>query len=185
MVLRVVLDHQQLDVSTRSVMSSTMPGIEENSCCTPWILILVMALPSRLESRIRRRLLPTVWPKPRSNGSTWNSPKVSVKVSRLQMTRLGSSRPRQRIRIDYLPTQESARPAIDQRLNNSMINCGVTGSEISWVDGKRETRPSGGSVLIRSSHSGTGGHPSARLSAASLRECSRFLTWIWSPGRTR
>ena len=84
-------------------MSSTMPGIEENSCWTPWILILVMALPSRLESRIRRRLLPTVWPKPRSKGSTWNSPKVSVKVSRLQMTRLGSSRPRQRIRITMSP----------------------------------------------------------------------------------
>ena len=23
-------------------MSSTMPGIDENSCCTPWILILVI-----------------------------------------------------------------------------------------------------------------------------------------------
>ncbi len=33
-------------------MSSTMPGIGENSCWTPWILILVTALPSRLESRI-------------------------------------------------------------------------------------------------------------------------------------
>ena len=87
------------------MMSSTMPGIEENSCWTPRILILVMALPSRLESRIRRRLLPTVWPKPRSKGSTWNSPNVSVNVSRLQMTRLGSSRPRQRIRIAISPSQ--------------------------------------------------------------------------------
>ena len=63
-----------LRFSTRSVMSSTMPGMVENSCWTPWILILVTALPSRLESRMRRRLLPTVWPNPRSNGSTWNSP---------------------------------------------------------------------------------------------------------------
>src|SRR3954447_16548496 len=86
---------------TRSVISSTMPGIEENSCWTPWILILVTALPSRLDRRTRLRLLPTVWPKPRSNGSTWNSPYVSVSFSRLQMTRLGSSRPRQRMRITF------------------------------------------------------------------------------------
>src|SRR5271157_1140456 len=73
----------------------------------------------------------------------------------------------------------------NQRLNNSTINCGVTGSEISWVDGIRATRPSGGSVLRRSSQSGTGGAPSAMLPATSLREWSRSLTWSWSPGRTR
>ena len=43
-----------------SVMSSTTPGIVVNSCCAPWILICVTALPSRLESRMRRRLLPIV-----------------------------------------------------------------------------------------------------------------------------
>jgi len=68
------LTTRPLRFSTRSVMSSTIPGIDENSCWTPWILILVTALPSRLDRRIRRRLLPTVWPNPRSNGSTWNSP---------------------------------------------------------------------------------------------------------------
>ena len=104
------LTTSSLTFRTRSVMSSTMPGIDENSCCTPRILILVIALPSRLDSRIRRRLLPTVWPKPRSKGSTWNSPKVSVRVSRLQMTRLGSSRPRQRIRIVDFSIPKGTRP---------------------------------------------------------------------------
>ena len=45
----------------------------------------------------------------------------------------------------------------DQRLNNSMINCGVTGSEISWVDGMRVTRPSGGSVPMPVEPLGNGG----------------------------
>ena len=34
-----------------------------------------------------------------------------------------------------------------QRLNNSMINWGVTGRPTSWAVGRRDTRPSGGSVL--------------------------------------
>ena len=57
-----------------SVTSSTTPGMLLTSCCTPWIFTLVIALPSRLESRMRRRLLPTVTPKPRSNGSATNLP---------------------------------------------------------------------------------------------------------------
>src|SRR3954465_1343344 len=65
-----------------------------------------------------------------------------------------------------------------QRLRSSTINCGVTGIEISWVDGNRVTRPSGGSVLSRSSQSGTGGAPCSMFEATILREWSRFLTWI-------
>ena len=49
-----------------------------NSCWALWILICVTALPSRLESRMRRRPLPIVEPKPRSNGSTTNLPYVAV-----------------------------------------------------------------------------------------------------------
>ena len=40
----------------------------------PCSLIWVTALPSRLESRMRRRLLPIVTPKPRSKGSAMNLP---------------------------------------------------------------------------------------------------------------
>ena len=57
-----------------SVTSSTTPGIVLTSCWTPWILTRVTPLPSRLDSSTRRRLLPTVMPKPRSNGSAMNLP---------------------------------------------------------------------------------------------------------------
>src|SRR5207249_242895 len=57
----------------------------------------------RLDSSTRRRLLPTVMPKPRSNGSTLNLPYVSVSVPRSLATRFGSSRPRHRIRMFALP----------------------------------------------------------------------------------
>ena len=88
-----------LTFKTMSVTSSTTPGIVLISCWTPWILILVTALPSRLDSRMRRRLLPTVMPKPRSKGSMENLPYMSVRLDRSACTRFGSSRPRQRIRM--------------------------------------------------------------------------------------
>ena len=56
-----------------SVTSSSTPGIVLNSCCTPCSFTLLTAEPSRLDSRMRRRELPIVCPKPRSNGSTWNA----------------------------------------------------------------------------------------------------------------
>ena len=49
-----------LTLSTMSVTSSSTPGIVVNSCWAPRILICVTALPSRLDSRTRRRLLPIV-----------------------------------------------------------------------------------------------------------------------------
>ncbi len=70
-----------LTLSTMSVTSSTTPGSVVNSCWAPWSLICVIALPSRLESRIRRRLLPIVTPKPRSKGSATNLPYVGVNVA--------------------------------------------------------------------------------------------------------
>jgi hypothetical protein len=48
--------------STISVTSSFTPGMVENSCCTPDILIEVTAVPGREESRMRRRELPRVVP---------------------------------------------------------------------------------------------------------------------------
>ena len=52
----------------RSVVSSMAPGIGENSCRTPSTRTAVMAAPSMLESRTRRRALPTVVAKPLSKG---------------------------------------------------------------------------------------------------------------------
>ena len=51
-----------------SVASSTTPLMGENSCSTPSICTAVMAAPSMDESSTRRRALPMVVPKPRSNG---------------------------------------------------------------------------------------------------------------------
>ena len=51
-----------------SVASSTTPGMGENSCSTPSILTAVIAAPSIDDSSTRRRALPIVVPKPRSNG---------------------------------------------------------------------------------------------------------------------
>ena len=51
-----------------SVASSTTPLIGENSCSTPSIFTAVTAAPSMDESSTRRIALPTVVPKPRSNG---------------------------------------------------------------------------------------------------------------------
>ena len=47
---------------TISVTSSFTPGMVENSCWTPAILMEVTAVPGRDESRIRRRELPRVVP---------------------------------------------------------------------------------------------------------------------------
>jgi hypothetical protein len=57
-----------------SVTSSTTPGIDENSCSTPSIWTAVTAAPSMEDSRQRRRALPMVVPKPRSNGWAMNRP---------------------------------------------------------------------------------------------------------------
>ena len=51
-----------------SVASSTVPGIGENSWSTPSIFTAVTAAPSMEDSSTRRIALPTVVPKPRSNG---------------------------------------------------------------------------------------------------------------------
>ena len=48
---------------------------------------------------MRRRLLPTVVPKPRSNGSAKNFPYVDESVDCSAETKLGNSKPRHRIRI--------------------------------------------------------------------------------------
>jgi hypothetical protein len=60
-----------------SVTSSRTPGTDVNSWATPSILTEVTAAPSREESRTRLRLLPNVYPNPRSSGSTTNVPSVS------------------------------------------------------------------------------------------------------------
>lgn len=57
------------------------PGIVENSCRTPSILIDVTAAPAMDERRTRRSELPMVLPNPRSNGSAKNFPYVFVSVS--------------------------------------------------------------------------------------------------------
>ena len=57
-----------------SVTSSRTPGTEVNSWATPSILTEVTAAPSSADSSTRRRLLPNVYPKPRSSGSTTNVP---------------------------------------------------------------------------------------------------------------
>ena len=57
-----------------SVTSSCTPGIEENSCSTPSMLIAVIAAPSMEDSRQRRRALPIVVANPRSNGWAVNRP---------------------------------------------------------------------------------------------------------------
>ncbi len=51
-----------------SETSSTTPEIDENSWSTPSMWMAVMAAPSIEDSSARRRALPTVVAKPRSNG---------------------------------------------------------------------------------------------------------------------
>src|SRR4051812_843950 len=62
---------------TMSVTSSRMPGSVVNSCAVPSTFTEVTAAPSRDESRTRRSELPNVWPKPRSSGSIWKTPRCS------------------------------------------------------------------------------------------------------------
>jgi hypothetical protein len=80
-----------------SVTSSITPGSELNSCSAPLSLMCVTAAPSSELSRIRRRLLPTVVPNPRSKGSAVKRPYVSVDTCSSRTTRDGNSNPRQRI----------------------------------------------------------------------------------------
>src|SRR5687768_9220775 len=80
-----------------SVTSSITPGIELNSWSAPLRRMWVTAAPSSELSRMRRRLLPTVVPKPRSKGSAVNRAYVSVETCSSRTTRDGNSNPRQRI----------------------------------------------------------------------------------------
>jgi hypothetical protein len=73
-ITRVHLEWNALEVEDDVGASSTTPGIEENSCKTPSILTAVIAAPSMEESKARRRLLPMVVPKPRSNGCAEKRP---------------------------------------------------------------------------------------------------------------
>ena len=60
------------------VTSSFTPGRVENSCSTPSILMEVTAAPGIEDSRVRRRELPKVYPKPGSNGSMVNRERCSL-----------------------------------------------------------------------------------------------------------
>src|SRR5580700_6718342 len=55
--------------SRMSTTSSCTPSMLVYSCSTPSISTSVMALPGIDDSSTRRSALPSVWPKPRSNGS--------------------------------------------------------------------------------------------------------------------
>src|SRR5687767_4311137 len=59
-----------LRLSRTSMTSSCSPSSVVYSCSTPSISTSVIAAPGIEESRTRRRALPSVWPKPRSSGST-------------------------------------------------------------------------------------------------------------------
>src|SRR5688572_8290714 len=58
-----------LRFSRMSTTSSCTPSMEVYSCSTPSISTSVMAAPGMDDSSTRRSALPSVWPKPRSNGS--------------------------------------------------------------------------------------------------------------------
>src|SRR5882672_6799458 len=58
-----------LRLSSTSTTSSCTPSMLVYSCSTPSISTSVIAAPGMLESSTRRSALPSVWPKPRSNGS--------------------------------------------------------------------------------------------------------------------
>ena len=66
------LTGKPLRLSSKSTVSSTTPGIVENSCSTPSIFTYVTAAPGIDESSMRRSALPSVIPKPRSSGSITN-----------------------------------------------------------------------------------------------------------------
>src|SRR5476649_833199 len=58
-----------LRFSSTSTTSSCTPSMLVYSCSTPSISTSVMAAPGIDDSSTRRSALPSVWPKPRSNGS--------------------------------------------------------------------------------------------------------------------
>src|SRR5262245_3669612 len=64
-----ILSATCLRFSRMSTTSSCTPSMEVYSCSTPSISTSVMAAPGMDDSNTRRRALPSVWPKPRSNGS--------------------------------------------------------------------------------------------------------------------
>ena len=68
------LSSTSLRFSTMSVTSSTTSGMVVNSCSAVSIFTAVIAVPCSDDSRMRRRLLPSVVPKPRSSGSQVNLP---------------------------------------------------------------------------------------------------------------
>ncbi len=72
------LTHSSLTFMTSSTTSSLTPGIVVNSCRTPSTLMLVTAAPGMDDSRVRRRELPRVYPKPGSSGSMVNRDRVSL-----------------------------------------------------------------------------------------------------------
>src|SRR5580700_3179481 len=86
-----------------SVASSTTPVIDWNSCSTPSIRTAVTAAPSIELSSVRRRALPIVVPKPRSNGWALNLPKVSVSVSASTARRFGFWNPLHNIYVSRFP----------------------------------------------------------------------------------
>src|SRR5437899_1348146 len=73
----------------RSVVSSMAPGMGENSCSTPSTRTAVIAAPSIEESSTRRRALPTVVAKPRSNGCAEKRPNCSVRTTSPTLIRFG------------------------------------------------------------------------------------------------
>ena len=81
---------------TMSTLSWGTPWIVQNSCSAPLTRIDVIAAPSIVLSKIRRRLLPIVVPNQRSNGSIVNRPNVSVADCSSRITLAGSSSPRHR-----------------------------------------------------------------------------------------
>ena len=121
------------------MMSSTMPGIEENSCCTPWILILVIgaALQAReqnppqavadgvAEAALERLDVEL------AEGVGQGLAAADDPAGQFEATPTNTHR--------NLPIPINARQATAhsrQRLNNSMINCGVTGSRHpGWTAG--------------------------------------------------
>ncbi len=64
-----------------STTSSTAPEMVENSCWTPSMRTEVMAAPGILERRVRRRVLPSVYPNPGSSGSTTNRERLAASGS--------------------------------------------------------------------------------------------------------
>src|SRR5215212_5002131 len=108
-----------------SVTSSMTPGSELNSCSAPFRRMCVTAAPSSELSRIRRRLLPTVVPNPRSNGSAENLPYVSVETFSSRVTRDGSSSPRHRILMvapcDPAELREVPVPSVGDHLYSHLV----------------------------------------------------------------